>query len=125
MPKISVLCYCSLAELNSAEIYWMAEYDCYPNGYNQKPGGGFIRTGLVDVPYLGVEDNTPIFCSAQASIDRLDSPSFRKTMEHTPIMDIFKVVGLATVCGLGWLLWVNPPAAIGVIFLLGLILKLQ
>lgn len=42
-PLYEVLEYCSLAKLNEAEIYWMDVYDCYPNGYNQKPGGDYAR----------------------------------------------------------------------------------
>lgn len=51
LPTISILCNCSLAELNSAEKYYMAKYNCYPSGYNLIPGGNYKR-GVVDVQYL-------------------------------------------------------------------------
>lgn len=40
MPRVEVLEYCGLEDLNSREIYWMDQYNCFPGGYNQKPGGG-------------------------------------------------------------------------------------
>lgn len=124
MPIISVLCYCSLSELNAAEIYWMSQYNCFPNGYNQKPGGDYARSGVTDVEYNGVSiDNLPIF--KHSVEDRLDSPEFVKTMETTNIMGVFKIIGLGIVAFIAYLFWVNPPAAIFVIFLLALLLKLQ
>lgn len=133
MPEISVLCYCPLDQLNNAEIYWMGVHDCYPAGYNQQPGGGYPRKGLVDAPYTGVgevvENGSFVFdrplSVLDANINRLDSPSFRYTLEHSPFMDVLKLLGFAVLSGIGYLFWVNPPAAIGVIFLLLLILKLQ
>lgn len=42
-PLYEALEYCTLADLNAAEIHWMDVYDCYPDGYNLKPGGDFAR----------------------------------------------------------------------------------
>lgn len=129
MPLIRVLCYCSLAELNAAEVYWMNQYNCYPNGYNQKPGGDYVRKGVIDVSYCGLD--APVFggyvavSSLEDNISRLDSPSFVSTMERTSIMEVFKIIGLGIVALILYLFWVNPPAAIFLIFLLGIILKLQ
>jgi hypothetical protein len=43
LPNVHTLCHCSLEDLNDLEIAYMDIYNCYPNGYNLKPGGGFTR----------------------------------------------------------------------------------
>ncbi len=71
LPTFDVLDYCSLSKLNNAEIHWMEVHDCYPNGYNQKPGGGFTRPGIVDEPYI-VEDLVSSTINRSSAFKELD-----------------------------------------------------
>lgn len=41
--EFSIVEECSENALNDREIYWIAEYDSYHNGYNQTLGGGGVR----------------------------------------------------------------------------------
>ena len=38
--KFSIVEKCNIDQLNQREIYWIAKFDSYENGYNLTPGGG-------------------------------------------------------------------------------------
>lgn len=40
--SFNILEECQREELNEKEIYWIAQYDSYNNGYNQTPGGDTV-----------------------------------------------------------------------------------
>jgi predicted GIY-YIG superfamily endonuclease len=56
--EFSIVEECNIDQLNQCEIYWIAKFDSYENGYNLTPGGGNTESfskSVIQFDYTGNE----------------------------------------------------------------------